>query len=186
MKETLNYLFDHNILKREEAKDVLIRIGKGQYSDPEIASFLTVYLMRKITPRELAGFRDALLELCVSVNLSEYNTIVFMNFENWIFHELSIHNRYTEKFYDISYWRLTTGIEVDFILGKAEIAIEVKGKDKITSNDLRGLLQFKQEYPQVKQLILVSLEKKARLTKNGIHILPYEAFIEKLWQGVYL
>lgn len=75
MKETLNYLFDNKILSTEEAKEVLIRIGKGQYSDPEIASFLTVYLMRKITPRELAGFRDALLELCVSANLSEYNAI---------------------------------------------------------------------------------------------------------------
>ncbi len=75
MKEILNYLFDHKILSREEAKEVLIRIGKGQYSDPEIASFLTVYLMRKITPRELAGFRDALLELCIPVNLPEYNTI---------------------------------------------------------------------------------------------------------------
>jgi anthranilate phosphoribosyltransferase len=75
MKETLNYLFNHNILSREEAKEILMSIGKGQYSEPEIASFLTVYLMRKITPRELAGFRDALLELCFPVDLSEYNTI---------------------------------------------------------------------------------------------------------------
>lgn len=75
MKETLNYLFNHNILSREEAKEILVGIGKGQYSDSEIASFLTVYLMRKITPQELAGFRDALLELCIPVNLSDYNTI---------------------------------------------------------------------------------------------------------------
>jgi anthranilate phosphoribosyltransferase len=75
MKETLNYLFNHNILSREEAKEILVGIGKGQYSEPEIASFLTVYLMRKITPRELAGFRDALLELCIPVNLSDFNTI---------------------------------------------------------------------------------------------------------------
>jgi anthranilate phosphoribosyltransferase len=75
MKETLNYLFNHNILSREKAKEMLVGIGKGQYSDSEIASFLTVYLMRKITPQELAGFRDALLELCIPVNLSEYNTI---------------------------------------------------------------------------------------------------------------
>jgi len=75
MKETLNYLFNHNILSREEAKEILVGIGKGQYSDSEIASFLTVYLMRKITPQELAGFRDALLELCIPVNMSDYNTI---------------------------------------------------------------------------------------------------------------
>jgi anthranilate phosphoribosyltransferase len=75
MKETLDYLFNQNILSREEAKKMLVSIGKGQYSDSEIASFLTVYLMRKITPQELAGFRDALIELCIPVNLSEYNTI---------------------------------------------------------------------------------------------------------------
>lgn len=75
MKETLNYLFDNNTLDRQEAKDILIRIGKGQYSESEIASFLTVYLMRKITPQELAGFRDALLELCIPVNLPGYETI---------------------------------------------------------------------------------------------------------------
>jgi anthranilate phosphoribosyltransferase len=75
MKETLNYLFDHKVLGRQEAKDILIGIGKGQYSEPEIASFLTVYLMRKITPHELAGFRDALLELCVPVSLPDHETI---------------------------------------------------------------------------------------------------------------
>jgi anthranilate phosphoribosyltransferase len=75
MKETLNYLFNHNILSRDEAREILVNVGKGKYSDSEIASFLTVYLMRKITPQELAGFRDALLELCIPVNFSEYNTI---------------------------------------------------------------------------------------------------------------
>jgi anthranilate phosphoribosyltransferase len=75
MKETLNYLFDHKTLGRQEAKEILIGIGKGQYSEPEIASFLTVYLMRKITPHELAGFRDALLELCVPVSLPDHETI---------------------------------------------------------------------------------------------------------------
>ncbi|MFH1847333.1 MAG: AAA family ATPase [Candidatus Omnitrophota bacterium] len=103
-------------------------------------------------------------------------------FENWLFHELSVHSRYSENFYDISYWRLTSGLEVDFIIGKAEIAIEAKGKEKITTNDFKGLLQFKEEYPQVKKLIIVSLEKKARLTKQGILILPYEEFLTKLWE----
>ena len=103
-------------------------------------------------------------------------------FENWVFHELSVHSRYTEKFYDISYWRLTTGIEVDFVLGKAKIAIEAKGKEHIGTHDLKGLNEFKNEHPEVKQLIVVSLEKSARLTKSGILILPYREFIEKLWQ----
>ena len=104
-------------------------------------------------------------------------------FENWLYHELSAHRCYTEKFYDISYWRLTTGVEVDFILGKALAAIEVKAKEKISSNDLKGLYKFKEEYPEVKNLIVVSLEKQARLTKNGILILPYLEFIKRLWQN---
>ena len=75
MKEILTHLFNKNILSKQEAKDVLLQVGQGKYSDPEIASFLTVYLMRPIHPDELSGFRDALLELCVPVNLFEYDTI---------------------------------------------------------------------------------------------------------------
>ena len=104
-------------------------------------------------------------------------------FENWLFHELSVHSRYTEKFYDISHWRLSTGIEVDFILGKAQVAIEAKAKEKITSNDLKGLYQFKEEYPETKNLIVVSLEKRARLLQDNILVLPYHEFINKLWRN---
>jgi anthranilate phosphoribosyltransferase len=75
MKEILNHLFSHKTLSRQEAKEILIKIGNGQYSEPEIASFLTVYLMRKISAHELAGFRDALLELCIPVSLPEYESI---------------------------------------------------------------------------------------------------------------
>jgi len=69
MKKILNYLFEHKTLSREAAKEVLLNISKGIYNDSEIASFVTVYLMRSITIDELQGFRDALLELCVRVDL---------------------------------------------------------------------------------------------------------------------
>ena len=69
MKKILNYLFEHKSLSREGAKEVLLNISKGSYNDSEIASFVTVYLMRSITIDELQGFRDALLELCVRVDL---------------------------------------------------------------------------------------------------------------------
>lgn len=107
-------------------------------------------------------------------------------FENWMFHEILAHSRYSEKYYDISYWRLTSGVEVDFILGNAEVAIEVKGKEKITSNDLKNLLQFKIDYQQVKHLIVVSLEKYKRRTENGILILPYQEFLKQLWSNEFL
>ena len=75
MKKILQYLFEHKTLSREAAKEVLLNISKGVYSDAEIASFTTVYLMRSITIPELLGFRDALMELCVPVNLDEHNVI---------------------------------------------------------------------------------------------------------------
>jgi anthranilate phosphoribosyltransferase len=70
MKKILNYLFEHKSLSLEAAKEVLLNIAKGVYNDSEIASFITVYLMRSITIAELQGLRDALLELCVPVNLN--------------------------------------------------------------------------------------------------------------------
>ncbi len=104
-------------------------------------------------------------------------------FENWVFHELSAHSRYSEQFYDISYWRLTTGVEVDFVLADARMAVEVKGKEKISAHDLKGLRQFKLEHPAVRQLVLVSLERNVRLTDDAILILPYREFIKMLWSG---
>lgn len=75
MKETLEFLYQGGTLNREEAKAVLVKIGLNSYSEIEISSFLTVYLMREITPAELAGFSDALLQLCLPVDLGEHHTI---------------------------------------------------------------------------------------------------------------
>jgi anthranilate phosphoribosyltransferase len=75
MKKILQYLFEHKTLSREQAKEALVNISKGIYSDAEIASFTTVFLMRSITIPELMGFRDALLELCIPVKL-EGNEVV--------------------------------------------------------------------------------------------------------------
>ncbi len=75
MKETLNRLINHEILSKDDAKQILVNIAKGDYNTSQIAAFLTVYMMRSITIEELEGFRDALLELCVAVDLSDYNPI---------------------------------------------------------------------------------------------------------------
>jgi anthranilate phosphoribosyltransferase len=75
MKETLQYLFDHKTLGKEDAKLILRNMAAGKYNEAEMAAFISVYLMRSITVEELAGFRDALLELCKAVDLSEFNTI---------------------------------------------------------------------------------------------------------------
>ncbi|MEO9510783.1 MAG: anthranilate phosphoribosyltransferase [Flavobacteriaceae bacterium] len=75
MKETLNRLINHEILSKSDAKQILVNIAKGDYNTSQIAAFLTVYMMRSITIEELEGFRDALLELCLAVDLSDYNPI---------------------------------------------------------------------------------------------------------------
>lgn len=75
MREILNHLFESKTLNRQEAERVLTNIAKGSYSDPEIAAFITVYLMRSITVDELSGFRDALVNLCIRVDLSDFDTI---------------------------------------------------------------------------------------------------------------
>lgn len=75
MKELLQYLFEGNILNRQQAKTVLLEVGKGMHSEIEFASLLTVFKMRPISSVEMAGFRDAMAELSFKVDLSAYNGI---------------------------------------------------------------------------------------------------------------
>src|SRR5215204_3434419 len=75
MKKILQYLFEHKTLDRQTAKEVLLNISKSAYNESEVASFITVYLMRSITIEELQGFQDALLELCVRIDLNGYPLI---------------------------------------------------------------------------------------------------------------
>jgi anthranilate phosphoribosyltransferase len=75
MKAILGKLFDHKKLSKAEAKEILINISAGKYNEAQIAAFITVYLMRPIAVEELQGFREALLELCVSVDLEGVETI---------------------------------------------------------------------------------------------------------------
>ena len=75
MKNILNRLINHETLSREEAKNVLVNISNGSYNTSQIASFLTVYMMRSVSIEELSGFREALLDLCIRIDLSAYNTI---------------------------------------------------------------------------------------------------------------
>ncbi|OFZ53953.1 MAG: AAA family ATPase [Bdellovibrionales bacterium RIFOXYC1_FULL_54_43] len=104
-------------------------------------------------------------------------------FENWVFHELTAHRAYTEAYYDLSYWRLSTGVEVDFIIGNMEFAIEAKASAKVTQDHLKGLRELKKDHQEIKRRYLVCLEKMPRQTDDGITILPYGLFAEKLWKN---
>ena len=75
MKEILKHLFEYKTLTQSEAREVLKNIASGKYNDTQIAVFLSVYQMRTITLQELLGFRQALKDLSITVDLSEFNTI---------------------------------------------------------------------------------------------------------------
>ena len=104
-------------------------------------------------------------------------------FENWVFHELCAHNAYSEGFAALSYWRLASGIEVDFIVNEMVLAIEAKATTKVTADHLKGLRALAQDHPRIKQRIVVCLERTGRRTEDGILILPGSDFAERLGGG---
>ena len=75
MKDILNHLIEHKTLSQQQAKEVLKNLATGSYPNSQVAAFMTVFLMRSITVEELRGFREAMLELCVPIDLSEYDAM---------------------------------------------------------------------------------------------------------------
>ncbi|MDB4901542.1 MAG: anthranilate phosphoribosyltransferase [Mucilaginibacter sp.] len=75
MKQILNYLFENKTFTRDQSKEILIAIAQGKYNNSQMAAFMTAYCMRSITVNELEGFRDAMLELCLPVDL-ETNELI--------------------------------------------------------------------------------------------------------------
>ena len=75
MKTILSRLIQHEYLSQQEAKQVLTNIAKGDYNPSQIAAFLTVFMMRPVNAAELQGFRKALLELCVPIDLAAFDPI---------------------------------------------------------------------------------------------------------------
>ena len=101
-------------------------------------------------------------------------------FEHFIYQEIYAHSRYSDVNYPMYYWRTASQIEIDFVLGDHEVAIEVKATDQATVRHLKGLKAFAEEY-DVKKLILVSNDPLPRLV-DGIEILPWKIFLERLWK----
>lgn len=104
-------------------------------------------------------------------------------FENWCHHELRSYCACTETDAGLSYWRLTTGSEVDFIINDMEIALEAKSSARITADHLRGLRLLAEDHPRVGRRIVICLEGKVRRTPDGIEIMPAATFARRLWQG---
>ena len=103
--------------------------------------------------------------------------------ESWVFHELSAFLSYRESVAEIRYWRLPSGIEVDFVTDDLRLAIEVKGTHRASSEHLKGLRALKEDQRSVKRRILACLEPRPRRTEDGVEILPVGDLLAALWAG---
>ena len=102
-------------------------------------------------------------------------------FEHFVFMELLAYESYNDLDFGIHFWRTKSGLEVDFVLGRGEVAIEVKGSDRVGGRELRPLIAFIDEYSPSKAFV-VCLEKEERLCE-GIRIVPWKKFLRLLWEG---
>jgi len=103
-------------------------------------------------------------------------------FENWVLHELRCYNAYCERFAQFSFWRLSSGIEVDFVVDDMACVIECKSSVSIRESHLKGLRELVKDHPEVDQRIVVCREPVSRLTKDGIQILSVADFLQALWK----
>ena len=101
-------------------------------------------------------------------------------FEHFILMEINAYRNYSGKGFDINFWRTKAGAEVDFVLNRGKIAIEVKGSSRVGKSDIRGLKIFK-EGNSPKRAIVVCNEKTKRLC-DGIEIIPWKDFLNELWK----
>lgn len=110
------------------------------------------------------------------------------SFEHFIFMELIAYKNMNDKRWNITYWRTKTGYEVDFILGDAVMAIEVKISECVQRADLKGLIAFCEEHPETRALVISQDSAPRKIKANGsidIEILPWRIFLENLWAQCY-
>ncbi len=155
--------------------------------DTLLATFLPAYRKRHkrrtiLAPKFYFSDIGVVNFLCKRGVLVPGSELFGKAFESWVYHELVTYNAYSESFADLSYWRLASGIEVDFVVDDFHVAIEAKSVAKIKTDHLKGLRHLQKEADCPKRII-VCLEPVKRKTEDGILILPYQDFISLLWQG---
>lgn len=154
--------------------------------DTLIGRFVPVYQKkpkrRVITAPKFYFFDIGVVNQLLKRGKIEKGSEIFGNaFEHFIYQEIYAHSSYSGLDYSISYWRTASQIEIDFVLGNNEVAIEIKSSDRINEHHLKGLKSFMEEY-KVKHAILICNETLTRKV-GDIWIMPWAIFIEKLWAG---
>lgn len=147
--------------KKRQSRQVITKASKYYMFDIGVAGYLT---KRHLTEQRGAEFGKA--------------------FEHFILMEIVAYKSYSGKDFVINFWRTKTGIEVDFVLGSGEIAVEIKGSKRIDKKDMNGLDAFICTYSP-KRNIIVCNEREKRLY-GKIEILPWELFLEQLWSDKIL
>jgi len=147
--------------KKRQSRQVITKASKYYMFDVGVAGYLT---KRNLGKEKGAEFGKA--------------------FEHFLLMEMTAYRSYAGKDFAINFWRTKSGMEVDFVLGQGEMAIEVKGTSRIDGKDMNGLGAFMQSCSP-KRSILVCNEKEKRL-HGKIEILPWRIFLEQLWQGKIL
>lgn len=144
--------------KKRQSRQVITKAPKYYLFDVGVAGYLT---KRNIIEEKGVEFGRA--------------------FEHFILMEIAAYRSYSRKDFAINFWRTKTGLEVDFVLGQAETAIEVKGASLIDNKDTHGLNAFIEAHSP-KKSIIVCLEKEKRI-HGKIEITPWETFLAQLWAG---
>ena len=147
--------------KKRQSRQVITKASKYYLFDVGLAGFLT---KRHIAEQKGAEFGKA--------------------FEHFMLMEIVAYRSYTGKDFHINFWRTKSGIEVDFVLGKGEVAIEIKGSSHVDKRDIYGLNAFTEAFSP-KKSILVYNEKEKRLHEK-VTMLPWEVFLHELWSGKIL
>jgi predicted AAA+ superfamily ATPase len=154
--------------------------------DTLIGRFLPSYQKkpkrRVITAPKFYFFDIGVVNYLLKRGKIDFGSELFGNaFEHFVYNELYAHSSYSGKDYPIYYWRTASQIEIDFVLGNHDVAIEVKATSNVQSRHLKGLKSFSEEYA-VNQLVLVCNEPLPRISE-GVRILPWKVFLEELWAG---
>ena len=103
------------------------------------------------------------------------------SFEHFIIQELIAFLSYSQSHEKLTYWRTSSGYEVDAIIGDGRIAIEIKASGEVKTRHLKGLKAFLEDFPEAKAIV-VSLDKYPRIL-NGVEILPVQQFLKSLWNS---
>ena len=145
---------------RRRPKRRVTRMPKFYFSDVGVVNVLA---RRNQLERESIGFGQA--------------------FESWVFHELQTFNEYRRQREPITYWRLSSGSEVDFILGDMKVAIEAKATRRTSTKHFKGLRELAKDHPEVQRRILVCSEDTSYVTDDRIEVLSENDFVNRLWDG---